>query len=170
MRNPTSKFDYLNAALNVAARVGNCLSMLGREKLGERIELSLDQFEKFKHDAGTALRIGCRPAWLSRLRIRDGMLDLGVFGERDLGLDFTGIGIKHIAKTPRATCNRLATYEMADLTHGSHSSDYFAVLDTDLGHLAPFCADFRSFSEAGHALEALCGRFFFHQRLAFTPS
>src|SRR5262245_13675403 len=37
-----------------------------------------------------------------------------------------------------------------------------------LGHLAPFCRDSRSFSAAGHQLVAVCGPFFFHQRLAFT--
>ena len=98
------------------------------------------------------------------------MLDFGVFGEGDFGLDFTGIGIEDIAKTPRTSLDGLAAYEMADLTHGSHSSDYFEVRYGDLRHLVPFCSDFRSFSLEGHELAALCGRFFFHERLAFTPS
>jgi hypothetical protein len=66
---------------------------------------------------------------LSRLRIGDCVLDFGVLGERDLGLNLAGIGIKNIAKATGASLHRLTAYEMADLTHGSHSSDYFKARD-----------------------------------------
>src|SRR5512143_2753917 len=125
MRNPAGKFHHFDTALDVAACVWNRFSVFGGEKLGERVEFLLRQLEKFEHDPGATLRIGRRPARLSRLRIGDCVLDFGVLGERDLGLDLAGIGIKNIAKATGASLLRLAAYEMADLTHGSHSSDYF---------------------------------------------
>ena len=101
--------------------------------------------------------------------IRDGVLDFGVFGEGDFGLDFTGVGIEDIAKTPRTSLDGLAAYEMADLTHGSHSSDYFEVRYGDLGHLVPFCSDFCSFSVEGHELAALCRAFFLSRTVSLYP-
>jgi hypothetical protein len=93
-----------------------------------------------------------------------------VSGERDLGLDLACIGIKDVAKAPGAPLNSLATYEMANLTHGSHSFDYLGPLAGITGQLVPIRSDFCSFSVTGHELTALFGRFLFHQRLAFTPS
>src|SRR5262249_37598815 len=135
---------------------------------GQSLEFLVDQFEKLEHDSGAALRIGCRPAWLSRLCIGDRMLDFRVFGERNLGLDLTGIGIKHVTEAPGGPFDSLATDEMADLAHGSHSSDTFTVQNRDhwaVGtHLWRFSQLFSGVRAAGSFRT-----FFFHERLAFTP-
>jgi hypothetical protein len=45
-----------------------------------------------------------------------------VFGEGDLRLHFAGIGVKDIAEPAGGSFDGFAAYEMADFTHGSHSS------------------------------------------------
>ena len=57
-----------------------------------------DQLEEFEHHARAALRIGGGPGRLRGLGIGDGVLDLGVLGERDLGLHLAGIGIEDVAE------------------------------------------------------------------------
>ena len=91
-----------------------------------------DQLEKLEHHAGAALRIGRRPGRLRGLRIGDGVLDLGMLGERDLGLHLAGVGIENVAEAPGGSFDRLAADEMADLTHGSISSGSLRGLWTGL--------------------------------------
>src|SRR5262245_46186591 len=124
MRNAAGEFHHFNAALDVASCIRNRLTMFGRKQFREAVEFLLDQVEKLEHDAGATLRIGRRPARLGCLRVGDGMLYFGMFGECDPGLHLSGIGIENIAKTARPSLDRLATDEMADLTHGSRSSDF----------------------------------------------
>ena len=59
-----------------------------------------------------AAQAGCAAA-----AIDDRVLDLGVLGQRDLGLHLAGIGIEHIAEPPRTALDLLAADEMADLAH-----------------------------------------------------
>src|SRR5262245_59646707 len=152
MRNAARKFHDFDAPLNIAAGVRNCLSMLGRKQFGQAVELLVNQLEKLEHDACATLWIGRCPAGLCCLSVGDGVFDLGVLGQRDPGLDFAGIGIEDVAETTGCPINDLATNEMADFTHGTHSSAFFKRLRiAGFEHLARFCRDFCSFSIAGHS-------------------
>src|SRR5215510_5393748 len=124
MRNAAREFHDFNAALDIAARVRNRLSMFRRKQFRQAVEFLLYQLEKLEHHAGATLWIGRCPAGLSCLGVRDGVLDLGVVGERDAGLDFPGIGIEDVAETTGCPFDDLATNEMADFTHGTHSSAF----------------------------------------------
>ena len=121
MRNAAGEFHHLDAALHVAARVGHGLAVFGGEQLGEAFMLLLDQFEKLEHHAGAPLRIGRRPGRLGGLRVGDGVFDLGMLGQRHLGLHLAGIGVEDVAEPSGGAFDGLAADEMADLTHGSHS-------------------------------------------------
>ena len=60
-----------------------------------------------------AAQAGCAAAALAMA-----CLDLGLAGERDLGLHLAGIGIEHVAQSAGGALDLLAADEMADLTHG----------------------------------------------------
>ncbi len=122
MRNAAGELHHFEPALDVAARVGQGLAVLGGEQLGEAVIFLLNQLEKLEHYAGAALRIGRRPSRLRGLRVGDGRLDLGLLGQRDLGLHLAGIGIEHVPEPPGGAFDGLAADEMADLAHGSLSS------------------------------------------------
>ncbi len=70
--------------------VGEGLAVLGRQEPGEIVVLGLDQLEEFEHHAGAALRVGGGPGRKRGLRVGDRRLDLGLGGERDLGLHLAG--------------------------------------------------------------------------------
>jgi hypothetical protein len=55
---------------------------------------------------------------LRGFRHGDGVLDLGMLGESDLGLHGAGIGIENVAKPSRGALHLLAADEMSDLPHG----------------------------------------------------
>ena len=124
MRDAACELHHLDTALNVAARIRNGLAVLGRKQFGECVEFFLYQLEKLEHDARAALRIRSGPAGLRPLRIGNGMRNLGLFGERDLGLDLACIGVENVAEATGGSLNGFAAYKMANLTHGSHSSDF----------------------------------------------
>ena len=117
MRNAAGELHHLEPALDVAARVGQGLAVFGGQKLGEAVVFLLDQLEKLEHHAGAPLRIGRRPGRLRGLRIGDGVLDLGMLGERHFGLHLAGVGIEDVAESSGGPFYRLAADEMANLTH-----------------------------------------------------
>ena len=82
------------------------------------VEFLLHQLQELEHDARAPLRIGRGPGRLRRLGDRDGVLDLGVLGEGDLGLHLAGVGIEHVAEAPGRAFHLLAADEVADLAHG----------------------------------------------------
>src|ERR1700674_2794794 len=53
----------------------------------------------------------------ARRRNRDGVVDLGMPGEGDLGLHLPGIGIEHVAMARGNALDGLAADEVADLAH-----------------------------------------------------
>ena len=119
MRDAAGEFDHFEAALDVAFGVGEGLAVLGGEQPRQRVEFLLHQFEELEHDARAPLRIGRRPGRLRRFGDGNGVLDLGMLGEGDLGLHFAGVGIENVAEAPRCAIHLFAADEMADLAHGS---------------------------------------------------
>jgi hypothetical protein len=107
----------------------------------------LYQLEKLEHDARAALRIRSGPAGLRPLRIGNGMRNLGLFGERDLGLDLACIGVENVAEATGGSLNGFAAYKMANLTHGSHSSDFLKRPPTTCGISAYFGSIFAAFPQ-----------------------
>jgi hypothetical protein len=124
MRDAAGELHHFDATLDVTARVGNGLAVLGGEQLGEIVVFLLDQLKELEHHAGAALRIGRSPGRLGRLGIGNGVLDFGMLGERDPGLHLAGVGIEDVAETPGDALDSLAADEMANITHGSISSDF----------------------------------------------
>ena len=117
MRNAAGELDDFEAALHVALGVGERLAVLGGQQPRQLVELLLRQFEELHHHARAALRVGRRPGRLCRFGNRDGVLDLGVLGERDLGLHLAGVGIENVAEPPRSPLHLFAADEVADLAH-----------------------------------------------------
>ena len=118
MRDAAGELDHFEAALDVAAGVGNRLAVLGGEQRREAVEFLLHQVEKLEH----ARARGAAGWWRPRpaappARIGDRVLDLGMLGQRDPRLDLAGIGIEDVAEAARPALDGLAADEMADLTH-----------------------------------------------------
>ena len=88
---PQANSTTSSAALDVALGVGEGLAVLGGEQPREVVVFGLDQLEKLEHHARAALRIGRGPAREGGLRVRDRLFDLGLAGERDLGLHLAGV-------------------------------------------------------------------------------
>ena len=169
MRDAAGEFHHLEAALDVALGVGEGLAVLGRQQLGEVVVFLLDQLEELEHHAGAPLRIGRRPGRLRRFGIGDGVLDLGMLGERDLGLHLAGIGIEDVAEPPGGALDRLAADEMADLAHESLSSGFLRGPGRGLGASAAHLQRFSQLFGGRSPGSPGPGRpFFFHDRLAFT--
>ena len=122
MWDAAGEFHHLEATLDVAFGVRKGFAVLGGEQLGEIVVFLLHQLEELEHHAGAPLRIGRRPDRLRGLRIGDGVLDLGMLGQRYLGLHLAGVRIENVAEASGDPFDRLAADEMADLTHGSFSS------------------------------------------------
>ena len=117
IRNAAGELHHFEPALNVAARIGQGLAVLGGEQLGEAVVFLLHQLEKLEHHARTPLRVGRRPGRLRGLRIGDGVLDLGMLGQRHLGLHLAGIGVEDVAEASGGPFDGLPADEMANLTH-----------------------------------------------------
>src|SRR3546814_1222655 len=67
MRRGAGEFDDVEPALDVAARVGDHLAMLGRQHLRELVHMGFDEALEFEHHARAALRVGRGPRGLRRL-------------------------------------------------------------------------------------------------------
>ena len=117
MRDAAGELDHFETALNIAFGIGNGLAVLGRQQFCQLVELVLHEIDEFHQHAGAALRVGRRPGRKGRLRHRNGMLDFGMLGERDLGLHLAGIGVEHVSEPPRCALHGLAADEMPDLAH-----------------------------------------------------
>ena len=118
VRNAAGEFDHLEAALDVALGVRERLAVLGGKEPRQAVEFLLRQVEELEQDARAPLRVGRGPADLRRFRHRDGVLGLGMLGERHLGLHLAGIGIEHVAETTRCPLDLFPADEVTDLTHG----------------------------------------------------
>jgi hypothetical protein len=117
MGNTAGKLDNIQAALNIAARIGEGLAVFARQQFRQVVELALRQFEEAEQNASAALRVGGGP---SRLRCRghgDRLLDLGALSESNFGLRLSGIGIEHVGAAAGLASNRPSANEMADLPH-----------------------------------------------------
>ena len=117
MRNAAGELDDFQAALHVALGVGERLAVLGGQKPRQLVELLVRELEELHEHARAALRIGRRPARLRRFGNRDGVLDFGMLGQRDLGLHLAGIGIENVAEPSRSPLHLFAADEVADLAH-----------------------------------------------------
>ena len=117
MRDAAGELDHFEPALDVALGVREGLAVLGRQQPREVVVFALDQFEELEHHARAPLRIGGGPAGECGLRVGDGLLDLVLAGERDLGLHLAGIGIEHVAGPARGALDLLAADEMTDVAH-----------------------------------------------------
>ena len=98
---PQREFDHLEAALDVALGVGNGLAVLARQQLGELVVVALGQLEELHHHARAALRVGGRPFRLRGLGVLDRGANLGLGGQRHLGLDVAGHRLEDVGRAAR---------------------------------------------------------------------
>src|SRR5262249_45449985 len=111
------ELDDFDAALNITARVGDGLPVLGGEQLCQTLGFVADQLEKLEQNPGATLRIGSGPAGLRGRGGTDGGLRLPARCERDLRLHLAGIRIEDVSKAGRAPFDLLAVDKMANMTH-----------------------------------------------------
>ncbi len=117
VRNAAGELDDFEAALDVALGVGNGLAVLARQEVCELVVIALRQFEKLHHHARAALRIGVGPLDLRIPGVLDGGADLGLGGQRHLGLDVAGHRLEHVGRPSGRALDLFAADEMSDGTH-----------------------------------------------------
>ena len=114
MRNAASEFGDFEPALDVALGVGNGFAMLTRKAISELVVITLDQFDEFHHHARAALRVGRGPFRLSCVGVLDGGANLGLGGQRHLGLDVAGHRLEYVGRPARSALDLFAADEMSD--------------------------------------------------------
>ena len=114
MRNAAGEFDDLKPALDIALGVGNGFAVFARQQFGELVVIALRQFEELHHDACAALRIGVGPLDLGVPGVLDGGANLGLGGQRDLGLDVAGHRLENVGCPPGRALDLFAADEMSD--------------------------------------------------------
>ena len=117
MRDAAGEFDDFQAALHVAARIGQHLAMLVGEHAGQLVHVLLDQRFEIEHHARAALRIDGRPFGKHLQRGVHGLSHFGAVGERHLGLNFTRRRIEHVAETAGRPLHKLPGDEMRKFFH-----------------------------------------------------
>jgi hypothetical protein len=117
VRDAAGIFDHFEAALDVAAGVGDDLAVLGGEQQGELLDVAFDQLLEFEHDPGATLRIGRGPGRKGVARGGDCLLEVGGGAEAHPGLDAAIVRVEHVALPLAGRMNR-ARDEMVDITHG----------------------------------------------------
>src|SRR5690606_6497214 len=65
------ELDHLDSALNVAFRIGDGLTVLPGQLVGQLVVVPGHEIDEFHQDAGTALRVRRRPGRLGCLRVLD---------------------------------------------------------------------------------------------------
>ncbi len=115
--NAARELGDLEAALDVAARIGERFAVLAGEELGELVELPLHELEKLEQDARAPLRVGRGPGRLGGLRHRDRALDFRSVRKVDLGLHLAGVRIEDLAGAAGCARDLLPADEMPDQTH-----------------------------------------------------
>jgi acyl-CoA reductase-like NAD-dependent aldehyde dehydrogenase len=118
MRDAAGELDHLQAALDVALRVGDDLAVLAREHLGHLVHIGFDEPLEVEHDAGAALRIDQRPGLLGPERRGHGQVYLARAGERHTGLHLADVGVEDVAVATAGAGDRSAVDEVGDVTHG----------------------------------------------------
>ena len=94
---PMAELDDLDAALNVALRVGHRLAVLDGQQLGELGAVFVDQLDESHQHPGAALRIPCGPALLGLDGRCHRSVDVRLAGHRHLGLDLAGAGVEDVS-------------------------------------------------------------------------
>jgi len=109
VRDAAGIFDHFEAALDVAAGIGDHLAMLRREHQREILHVPLDQSLEVEHHPRPALRIGRRPG---RQALRGGShrrLQIGGAAQAHLRLDAAIIGVEDLALRSPDAISRAAT-------------------------------------------------------------
>jgi hypothetical protein len=117
VRDAAGEFDHLQAALDIALGIRNGLAVFARQAVRELVIIALGQFEELHHHARAALRIGVGPLHLRRLGVLHGGANLGLGGQRHLGLDVTCHRLENVGRPSRCTLDLFATNEMSDCAH-----------------------------------------------------
>ena len=91
--------------------------MFAGQQIGQRVVVARHQFQELHQDANPALRIGRRPFRLRRLGVLDRGAQLGLGGQRHLGLDVAGHRLKHVREPARCALDLTATDKMSDCAH-----------------------------------------------------
>jgi len=96
------------------ANGGSGFAVLARQKLCELVVIALRQFEELHHHARAALRIGVGPLDLGVPGVLDGGANLGLGGQRHLGLDVAGHRLENVGRPPGRALDLFAADEMSD--------------------------------------------------------
>jgi hypothetical protein len=88
--------------------------VLARQHVGELVVVALGEFEEFHHHARAALRIGVGPLDLRVPGVLDGGANLGLGGQRHLGLDVTRHRLENVGRPPGRALDLFSADEMSD--------------------------------------------------------
>src|SRR6516225_5414844 len=119
VRDPDAELDHLDAALDVTARVGHRLAVLGGQQLGELVNVVVDECDESHQYPGAALRIPRGPALLGFDGRGHRRVYVGVAGHGDLRLHPAGAGVEDVGGAGGLAGGALPIDEVLDLCgHG----------------------------------------------------
>jgi len=118
MGNAAGELHHVEAALDVAAGIGQHLAVLGREPLRQLLGARLDQAAELEQHPGATLRIERRPRALGAGRRGDRGIHHPGVAEADPALDLAGVGIEDVAPARRRPRQSRSVDEMGDVVHG----------------------------------------------------
>src|SRR5439155_3154568 len=108
------ELHYLQAALDLALRVGEHLPVLGGDDRRQPTEVALDQLLELEHHPRALERRRLGPGPERLLRGGDRGVHLGRARQRDPAGDGAGGGIEHVGGAAALALPELASDEMAD--------------------------------------------------------
>jgi hypothetical protein len=115
LRDAAGKFHNLNAARDLALRVGEHLAVLGRDQAGQLVFVRVEQLQKLEHHPRAAQRRGVGPGRKSRFGRGHGGVHVGAVGQPHLAADGAGGGVEHVLAACALACSELAGDKVSDL-------------------------------------------------------
>src|SRR5262245_36244851 len=121
MRDAGGELADLEAALNVAGRIGDGLAVLAREEGRKLFLVPVEESHEIQKDAGAHLRVAGGPLRLGCGGIGHGGRDLVARSKGDAGLNLAGVGVVDIAEATAPAGDALAADEMPQFLDHDHS-------------------------------------------------
>ena len=119
LRNAAGELDDVDAARDLALRVGEHLAVFERDHFRQRVLVVVQQLQELEHHPRAADRRGVGPGREGRLRGGHGRIHIGAAGQRHLARDGAGGRVEHRLRTGAAACVSLAVDEMGNIC-GAH--------------------------------------------------
>ncbi len=117
MRRTNAELGDFQTADNVALGVRNRFAVFAGKSFCQLVHVAVEKIYELHHHASATLRVGGSPGRLCGSSIGNCRVHLGLAGQGDLRLDFTGCRVVDVCKAAGGSLHVLAADKMTDLPH-----------------------------------------------------